>query len=307
MTDALIETSGLSKDYGETHALAPLDWDVRSGSITGILGPNGAGKTTLIKLLLGITWPTSGSIRVLGRDVADDSERIRGKVGFLPEDKLLYDDMSIQAFLRFYGSFFPGWNEDAMGGLLESWGIGLTSRIKELSKGNRAKLVLGAVLCRSPRILLLDEPTIDLDPASGEEVLSLLAQWAAGQGRAVVITTHRLEEVERICDQILVLLDGEVALRGELDDLRAAWKRIRVTGEVPELETIREWPGVRSVSGGAGWTDLVVDSGAEEVAEDLRTAGAGEVVVEGLSLREMYLTLTGYEGGRLDEALEGVV
>jgi ABC-2 type transport system ATP-binding protein len=307
MTDALIETTGLSKAYGETRALEPLDWAVRSGSITGILGPNGAGKTTLMKLLLGVTWPTTGSVRVLGQDVSSAPVLTRREVGFLPEDKLLYDDMSVRAFLRFYGSFFPRWSEASALRLLDTWGISVTPRIKELSKGNRAKLVLGAVLCRDPRILLLDEPTIDLDPTSAEEVLSLLAQWSAGEDRAVVITTHRLEEVERICDQILVLLDGQVALRGDLDDLRGEWRRIRSTGVSVDPEDVLMWPGVRGVTGGEGWAEVVVEEEATTVADRLRALGAGEVEIEGMSLREMYLTLTAYEGGRLDEALEGMV
>jgi len=307
MTEPIILTSGLAKSYKANLALAPLDWTVLPGSITGVLGPNGAGKTTLAKLLLGVTWPTAGSVRVLGRDVSSDPSWVRAEVGFVPEDKLLYDEVSVKAFLRFYGSFFPRWDSEAVHRILGVWGVPTDPKIKELSKGNRAKLVLGAVLCRNPRILLLDEPTIDLDPASTEEVLSLIAQWAADNDRAVVITTHRLEEVERICDQLLILLGGEVVLEGDLDDLRETWKRVRGHGTIPSEERLKAFPGVRDVASGPGWVTLLVDGGAESVAEGLRKAGASGVGVEGVSLREIYLSLTAYQGGRLDAALEGVV
>jgi ABC-2 type transport system ATP-binding protein len=307
MTQALIETRGLTKRYGGVTALKPLDWQVEVGSITGVLGPNGAGKTTLAKLVMGITGPSKGTVSVLGQDVARDPEAVRTTVGFLPEDKLLYDEMSVAAFLRFYGSFFSTWDTEAAGDLLKAWDIPTTPRIKELSKGNRAKLVLGAVLCRKPRILLLDEPTIDLDPASAEEILSLVAQWTASEERCVVITTHRLEEVERICDRVLFLQEGEAVLQDDLDDIRARWKLVRASGSIPSAEVLESWDQVRKVEAGAGWTAITVEGGAEDVAERLREGGAATVDVEGVSLREIYLTLTHYQRGRLDGALEGVV
>jgi ABC-2 type transport system ATP-binding protein len=307
MTEFLIRTSDLKKVYGENQALAPLDWTVSSGSITGVLGPNGAGKTTLAKLILGVTWPTGGTVEVLGRDVASDPSWVRAEVGFVPEDKLLYDEISVESFLRFYGSFFPRWDQGAAQRLLEIWEIPNELRIKQLSKGNRAKLVLGAVLCRDPKLLLLDEPTIDLDPASAEEVLSFIAQWAAEGERAVVITTHRLEEVERICDQLLLLLGGEVVLRGDLDDLRENWKWVRASGELPAEGKLRGLSGVRGVEGGPGWAALLVEGTAQDVLRELRGLGASDVRVEGVTLREIYLSLTEYEGSRLDAALEGLV
>ena len=230
MTHAIVETTGLTKRFGAVTALEGLDWTLESGSIAGVLGPNGAGKTTLAKLLLGITRPTAGSAKVLGLDVAAAAEAVRRRVALVPEDKLLYDDMRVGAFLRFYGSYFRTWDARAGGRLLDAWDIPEDHRIRGLSKGNRAKLVLGAALCRHPDILLLDEPTIDLDPASVEEILSLLTQWTAEGDRGVVLNTHRVDEVERICDTILVLGGGRRLASGNLDDLRAAWRRLRATG-----------------------------------------------------------------------------
>lgn len=306
MTAPLIETEGLAKSYGSRIALHPLDWTLNAGSITGILGPNGAGKTTLVKLLLGITQATDGSARVLGHDVAVSAIAVRGEVGFVPEDKLLYDDMPAHTFLDFYGSYFATWDGEAAHRLMTAWDIDLAARIKELSKGNRAKLVLGAVLCRKPRVLLLDEPTIDLDPASAEETLSLIAGWAAEGERAVVITTHRLEEVERVCDRVLILHEGRAVLEAELDALREQWKRIRASGDLPAPGEIGSWPGVRHVTAGGEWASVVVDRDASRTAERLAEGGATDVVVEDINLREIFLTMMQYEHGRLEEALGGV-
>jgi ABC-2 type transport system ATP-binding protein len=303
----VISTVGLTKRFGTLTALESLDWTVESGSIAGVLGPNGAGKSTLAKLLLGITRATAGSASVLGLDVGSAAEAVRRRVALVPEDKLLYDDMRVDAFLRFYGSYFPTWDGRAAHRLLEAWDISQGHRIRELSKGNRAKLVLGAALCRHPEVLLLDEPTIDLDPASVEEILSLLTQWVADGTRAVVLNTHRVDEVERVCDTILVLAEGRRLASGNLDDLRAAWKRLKATGPLSDAEHVSAWPGVRRVSAGEGWTTVVVSEGSEDVVARLRTAGARDVSTEPIGLRDIYLALTDYQRGRLDDVMESVV
>ena len=236
MSREVIQTVGLSKVYGADTALEALDWSVPIGSIVGVLGPNGAGKSTLSKLLAGITRATSGSARVLGTDVAADPRSIRRRVAFVPEDKLLYDEMKVETFLGFYGSYFPTWDAKAARAILQAWGIPEARRIRELSKGNRAKLVLGASLCRRPEVLLLDEPTVDLDPASVEEILALLGQWTSDGDRAVVVNTHRVDEVERICDTILILNAGRRLATCNLDDMRDAWKRLRVAGSISNQE-----------------------------------------------------------------------
>jgi ABC-2 type transport system ATP-binding protein len=307
MTKESIRTTGLTKKFGAVTALDSLDWTVGRGSIAGVLGPNGAGKSTLAKLLLGITRASAGNATVLGQDVAAAAEAVRRRVALVPEDKLLYEEMRVGAFLRFYGSYFPAWDAAAARGFLKAWGIPERRRIRELSKGNRAKLVVGAALSRRPEVLLLDEPTIDLDPASVEEILTLLGQWVADGERSVVLNTHRVDEVERICDSILVLADGRTLASGDLDDLRASWKRIRAWGRPAEGTTPTDWSGVRRVNTGDGWTTLVVSGDTDAVLDRLRALGADNFEVEPIGLREIYLVLTDYRRGRLDDVLESVV
>lgn len=305
MNGALIETQGLSKTFGAVRAVEDISWRIPPGSVFGVVGPNGAGKTTVIKMLLGMTHPSAGWGRMLGHDIVRESVAIRSRVAFIPEDKLLYDDMVVQSFLRFYGGFFPSWDGQAAARFLDAWGIPPDRTVKQLSKGMRAKLVLSAALCRKPQALLMDEPTIDLDPASVEEILSLIAGWVSEDNRTVVLATHRLEEVERICDRIAVLQEGREVLHGGVDDIKAEWKSFKAYGDVARDE-IRDWPGVHNVSSSGNVTTVIVRRRESEIARQLEVAGATAVEVDGMNLREIYLTLTNYERGRLDGAVESV-
>jgi ABC-2 type transport system ATP-binding protein len=306
LNDVMIRARRLEKRYGEAVALATLDWDLQAGSITGILGPNGAGKTTLAKLVLGITRPSAGSVSVLGADVSADPARARRVLGFLPEEKTFHGTLRSAAFLRYYGAFFPDFDASAGLRLLDGWGIPPDAKTRDLSKGSRAKLALAAVLARKPRILLLDEPTLDLDPASIEEVLSLVAGWAAGGDRAVAFTTHRLTDVDRVCDRVLCLVEGRAVANEDLEDLKARWRRLRVAGSAPPDEVLRSWAEVRGVSRGEGWASLTVDREHHEVVRRLEESGANSVGVEELSLREIYLSLVNHNRGRLDGVLESL-
>jgi ABC-2 type transport system ATP-binding protein len=292
MSDSAIVTTGLSKSFGSVEAVSELDWVVGGGSIAGLVGPNGAGKTTLLKTLLGMTRPTSGSAEVLGHDIVTHSVEIRRAAAFVPEDKLLYDDMRVGAFLHFVGSFYQRWDGQEAARLLAGWQIPLNRRIKGLSKGMRAKVVLAAALSRRPRVLLLDEPTIDLDPGSVEQILSMIAEWVTEEDRTVVVATHRLEEVERICDRVTLLHEGCQILTGDLDDLKSGWKSLAAYG-VAIPEEARGWPGVRDVSATGEVTSFVVDAGAPEISRRLQEAGARAVEVRDMNLREIFLRLTG--------------
>ena len=305
MPGALIETRSLSKVYPAIPAVVDFSWSVEPGSIAALVGPNGAGKTTLLKMLLGMTRPTEGSATILGYDVVTQSVEVRREVAMVPEDKLLYDDMKVSHFLRFFGSFFPTWDQAVANQLLAAWDVPSDRTIKALSKGMRAKLALGAALSRNPRVLLLDEPTIDLDPAGVEQVLSWISGWVAEEDRCAVVATHRLEEVERICDQISFLRGGRAIFSGELDDLKSDWRSLTVYGQVPAQE-IEGWEGVRRVSQRGDVAAIIVERDAEEVRRRLVGLGLGTVEAHPMSLREIYLAVTEFKRTIPNDALEGV-
>jgi ABC-2 type transport system ATP-binding protein len=291
MHGVAIETTGICKSFGSVLAVDEVDWMVAEGSISGMVGPNGAGKTTLLKMLLGITQPTSGSARVMGFDSARDSVEIRQRTGFVPEDKLLYDNVPVGSFLRFVGSFYPTWDADEAQRLLTRWRIPLGRKIRALSKGMRGKLVFTVAMARRPRLLLLDEPTMDLDAGSVEEILSMIAGWVAEEGRTAVLATHRLEEVERICDRVSLIDEGRQVLTGDLDDIKTGWKRITAYGQLPE-SILSRISGVRERVVSREITRLVVEGFTPDLLALLRHSGADDVEVQGMNLREIFLALT---------------
>lgn len=303
---AVIETRELTKIFEESRALDGLTWSVQEASIHALLGPNGAGKTTTMKILFDITHPTSGEARVLGLNSITDSAAIRQTVAFIPEDKLLYDAMSIDRFLSFYGSFFPEWSEQIANKILYRWNLAAARKIKTLSKGERAKLLLIAALSRKPKMLILDEPTDGLDPVTVEEVFATLTQWIASEGRTVVIATHRLEEVERISDAVTIIHHGKALLSGNLDGLRGEWKVIELAGEIP-MQTVQNWEEVAAVSG-RGWvTRVVTKSAPATVLEKLKQYRPANISVHDMNLREIYLTTIRPGGSDYYDFLENLV
>ena len=296
MTDA-IRTAGLSKRYASwwprrtiRPALRELDLRVPGGGITGLLGPNGAGKTTLTRILLGLARPTAGSARVLGHDAQHESLAVRREVGFVPQERALLGWMRVPDFVAGVRAVSLGWDAAYATRLGRRWGVGGRARLRELSPGARGCLLLLVALARRAPLLVLDEPTAGLDPATVEDVLSELAGTAA-DGATILLVTHRLEEVDRICDRVVVLSDGRAVLQEDLDDLRAAWRVIDVAGH-PSPERLRTWPEVARVAPHGEHVRLHVRAAPDAVVERVRLLGAEVTGVRALTLREIYLAAT---------------
>ncbi|HEU4557218.1 MAG TPA: ABC transporter ATP-binding protein, partial [Longimicrobium sp.] len=230
MTDDAVRTAGLVKRHGwlpgaRSHrvAVAGLDLHVPVGGITGLLGPNGAGKSTAVKLLLGLARPTAGSATVLGRDAWRDSLDVRREVAFVPEERSVFGWMRTADFIDRVARLSPRWDATVASRLARRWEIDGSGRLRTLSQGTRSRVLLLVALARRASLLLLDEPTTGLDPAAVDDALQELVQ-AAADGATVLLVTHRLDEVERICDRVAVMSDGRAVLQGDLDDLRATWR-----------------------------------------------------------------------------------
>jgi ABC-2 type transport system ATP-binding protein len=304
LTDA-IRTAGLGKRYrgwyerrAERDAVSGLDFHVPAGGITGLLGPNGAGKSTVIKLLLGLVRPTTGSAAVLGRDVSRESLAIRREIGFVPESRSVFGWMRVGALMGHVAALSPRWDAALADRLETRWAIDRRMRLRELSLGTRSRLLLLVALARRAKLLLLDEPTTGLDPALVDDALSELA-GAAADGTTVLLVTHRLDEVDRICDRVMMMREGRAVLSADLDDLRATWRAIDVRGH-PAPERLRRWAEVAAVMPHGEHTRLLVRTDPDGVVARVRLLGADVTGVRALSLREIYLTCT-QEGG-LDAA-----
>src|SRR4051812_1263292 len=226
-----IETVGLCKSYHDgVEALRGLTLQVHAGSIFGFLGTNGAGKTTTIKVLLGMTHPTSGAARVFGLAATDPgaSVSIRRRTGFVSEEKDLYDAMTVGQIVRFTAGFYPKWRSDLEVRYLRSFDLPVRRKVKALSRGMRTKLALLLALCRTADLLVLDEPTSGLDPAASEEVLQRLVRYVGEEHATVFLSSHQLSDIEQIADHVAIIDRGHAVIGGSLDDIRDRYRRVQV-------------------------------------------------------------------------------
>jgi ABC-2 type transport system ATP-binding protein len=225
--EAVIEIRNLSKIYrdfwGRKKVLAvkSLSMDVYRGEVFGLLGPNGSGKTTTMKMLLGLLFPTSGEMKILGKSASDVSKN--EKIGYLPEESYLYRFLNADETLDFYGRLFTMSAAERVrrtDELIEMVGLGKARRrqLKEYSKGMTRRIGLAQALINDPELVLLDEPTSGLDPLGTREMKDLILKLKA-QGKTVVMCSHQLADVQDVCDRIAVLFQGELKVLGRVDEL----------------------------------------------------------------------------------------
>lgn len=239
--------------------------------------------------------PSSGTGFVGGLHIVEESVKVRKLTAFLPENKLWYPNIRCGEFLKLYSSFFPDWSGDVANRLVIRWQIPLRKKQETLPKGIHTKVLLTAVLASNANVLLLDEPTEGLDPQATEEILTIMAGIAAERSCTIVLATHRLDEVERICDRIAIIHEGKMRLSGILDDIKQNWKMIEVLDEIP-VEEIRRWKEVFEVrKGRAGYT-IVTHDEPETILSHLRQFSSTPLQMSDMNLREIYLTTTGYTG-----------
>ena len=302
----MIKVSGLTKDYGARRAIQNLSFDAQQGEIVGFLGPNGAGKTTTMRILTGYMPPTDGEAIVAGYDVVEESLEVRKRVGYLPETVPLYTDMVVFDYLKFMGELRHIPNvDDRVDEVLDM--VGLLERsngyIGNLSKGMRQRVGLAQALLHRPEVLILDEPTIGLDPGQVVEVRELIRE--IGKERTVLLSTHLLHEAQNICDRVLIINKGKIVAEDTTENLQARLigaERVivRVRGESDELaDTIKSVKGVRDVETKEdGAVEFEFASGKDlrpEVAKQIIKSGYDllELRPLGMSLEEIFLELTG--------------
>lgn len=204
-----IRTYRLTKYYGKSRGIENLSLEVKEGEIFGFLGPNGAGKTTTIRLLLGLLIPTRGSAKIFGKDVVRDSLSIRNEIGYIPGDVRLYPKMTGGYLLDYFSNFKPRKPPKLKAELVERFDLDLTKRVKDYSRGNRQKLAIIAALMHDPRLLMLDEPTLGLDPMMQREFYQVLKEFKS-RGATVFLSSHILPEVERVCERVAVIGNGQL-------------------------------------------------------------------------------------------------
>ena len=285
-----IATADLRKQYGGVEALRGLTLQVPTGSIYGFLGRNGAGKTTTIKVLLGMARATSGSALVFGQPVgADAGVDLRRRIGFVSDDKDLYDYMTVDETIRFTAAFFPRWRADLEQRYRRAFELPADRKIKALSRGTRTKLALLLALCRGAELLILDEPTSGLDPAMTEEVLQKLVAHVATEEMTVFFSSHQISDVDQIADHVAIVDRGRAVVAGALDDLREQYRRIQLVFANEAPETTFRAPGVERVRRQGRVLTVLSSAGSERIVAEARALNPVSVDTFPVSLKEIFL------------------
>ena len=222
MTAPAIRSDGLGKRYGSTWALRDCSVEVPAGSVTALVGPNGAGKTTLLKLAVGLTRPSAGTVEVLGCVPRDDERELMPRLGFVAQDHPLHMGFSVAETLKVGRRLNPGWNDEIALERIARLRLPLDRKVGELSGGQQAQVALTLALAKQPEVLLLDEPVASLDPLARREFLNSVMEAVAERAMTVVLSSHIVTDLERVCDHVVILSDSRPLLIGAIDDVVAS-------------------------------------------------------------------------------------
>ena len=241
--NAMIETSGAGKQYGRRWALRDCTLAIPAGKVVGLVGPNGAGKTTLLQLAAGLLTPTAGTVTVVGGQPGTSPAQL-ARVGFVAQEAPVYERLSVASHLRMGGWLNPGWDDEAAERRIRQLGLEPRQRAGSLSGGQRAQLALTIAVAKRPELILLDEPVASLDPLARREFLQSLMEVVAEQGTSVMLSSHLIADLERVCDYLVVLVASRVQLAGEVSDLLASHHRLsgprRDPGTLPAGQEVIE-------------------------------------------------------------------
>src|SRR5256714_13830633 len=291
--DYAVETEGLGRMFGTFEAVKGVDLRVQKGTVFGLLGVNGAGKSTIIKMIVGHLRPTRGRIRVLGRTLKEDLIEIRRRVAYVSENRSLYDWMTVAESLRFTRAFHDTWDDRKAAELLKRFSLPPGKKVRQLSRGNRARLCLLLALAYNPELIILDEPTSGLDPIVRRDFIENIVSEISEEGKTVLFSSHIVEEVERVADYVGIINEGEMLLVNSIEEIKSSYKRVRyaTNGARPEVAGV---PRVVAVEEGGAEQVFSAHGFGGEAGGAPAQRGVRRPPTLPLSLREIFLyTLRG--------------
>ncbi len=299
--DAVIRVRGLTKRYGDTQAVAGIDFDVGAGEIFGLLGPNGAGKTTTVEILEGLRTPDDGEVSVLGVDVSRGADALRPRIGVSLQTAALYPKLTVTEVIDLFRSFYPSARPTAE--LIDALELGerRDAQTRILSGGQRQRLAVALALVNDPELIFLDEPTTGLDPAARRSLWDLV-RGLKGEGRTVLLTTHYMEEAEILCDRLAIMDHGRILEMGTVDELIAARFNERAVRfdrlDGVERSELEGMPAVTSVKDDDGGVllytrDVGATIGALLALADARGLEPQNLGIRRATLEDVFLDLTG--------------
>jgi ABC-2 type transport system ATP-binding protein len=251
---AVLQTKELGKRYGRRWALSNCTLAIPKEKVVGLVGPNGAGKTTLLSLAVGLIRPTSGTVEVLGGRPAHNPEQL-AKVGFVAQDAPTFAHLTVADHLRFGAWLNPTWSHEVANQRITRLGLGLDQVVGSLSGGQRAQLALTLAIAKQPELLILDEPVASLDPLARRDFLSDLTAAVNEHGVTVILSSHLVADLERVCNYIAVLVSSHVRASGDIEDLlKSHW---RITGQRGSVTIPRQARVIEEIHDGSESTFLV--------------------------------------------------
>ncbi|MGZ4107992.1 MAG: ABC transporter ATP-binding protein [Tumebacillaceae bacterium] len=296
MSEFAIETRGLTKLFDGDVVVSNLDLVVPQGSIFGLMGPNGAGKSTLIRMLMGILKPTAGSGTILGRPLDDPSGLVRAQVGYVADFQQMYPMMKVRDVIELCARVYPQWDKKRAELLMKTFNVAPNKWVRALSKGMKTQLALLIALSMRPRLLILDEPTSGLDAVMKQNFMQLIMEVAASGDTTIFFSTHNLHDLERMADQVAVMMQGKLLLNSSLDDLKMTTRKIQAVFPNGLPEEIAQSPHVLRVESQGKVYSIIVGSHFEEMMARIQSLQPVYLETVDLSLEEVFIHTVGKEG-----------
>ncbi|MBW9151561.1 ABC transporter ATP-binding protein [Clostridium estertheticum] len=286
----MIDIKNMSKKIDDKYILKNVDLHVNKGSIFGIIGENGAGKTTLIKCLTGIYRANEGSILIDGEEVFDNN-KIKQKIGYVSDENQYFSSFKVKELLEFYKKTYNDFSKERFDELNIKFKIPLNRRIRELSKGMKMRTAILLNLSIKPDILILDEPTSGLDPVIKKEIMSIIVDEVASRDVTVFISSHHLDHIERICDNIAIIKNGAIKLKSSMEDAKNSMKKLQVMfkDEVNINEKLSSINGVIKVETIGRVNYIIIKNYTKDLEKKLYDMGAEFIEIVDMSLEDMFI------------------
>lgn len=294
----MIEIKNVSKNFDGFKALDDVSVKVTKGTIHGLIGENGAGKTTLIQAIVGIYTTDSGSIKIDGSDVYDNNQ-VKSKIGYVADRNQYFKSYKISELVEFYKLTYPKFSKESFDEYNQIMKLDTSKKVRQLSKGMQMRLSLILNLSTHPEVLVLDEPTSGLDAIVKKQILDIILAEVLESQMTVIISSHHISELERICDQVTIINHGRVARQSTLDGLKEDIKKLQVVfdKEPTDLESHREVLNVENI--GSVYY-IVTDSYNDEFIAKLKNMGATLIETIGITLEEIFIYTSKIKKGGIE-------
>lgn len=296
----MLEVKNYSLNYGDSKILNNINFSLDKGKVLGIVGPSGVGKTSLIRGIVGIYKGTEGMLLYDGEEVYDNPNAKR-KIAFVPDEHNSFYLITLREIVNFYKGLYPEFNEERFYKINKFFKIPLNKRFLQLSKGMKMRVNLMVAFSLNAELLVLDEPTSGLDPILKEKVLKIIMEEVSSGDKSVIISSHNLIELERICDDVLILNEGKVEYHNSLDNIKRNIKKIQVAFDMPVYEEDLTFPGIFNISQVGRVFTVVIEDNDDEFKKFIKRFNPLFVEEIDLSLEEVFINRI--EGKSSDEEI----